>query len=50
MGLVTETLRLSVAIAVKLDDPAVVGVPAILPLEGSSDNPPGRDPVLMDQV
>jgi hypothetical protein len=50
MGSVTETLRLSVAIAVKFDVPAEVGVPVILPLEGSSDNPAGRDPALMDQV
>jgi len=34
---------------VKLDDPAVVGVPLITPLVESSDSPAGSEPLLNDQ-
>ena len=40
----------SLAWTVKLEVPAVVGVPVIAPVEALSDSPAGNDPVVMDQV
>jgi hypothetical protein len=34
----------------KLDVPAVVGVPLITPVEGASDSPTGKFPAVIDQV
>ena len=42
---VAVTLFASVASIVKLYAPAAVGVPLIAPVEVSSDNPVGNDPV-----
>ena len=36
--------------AVKLDVPAVVGVPTITPVAALSDSPPGSEPADIDQV
>ena len=47
---VAVALRLSVTWMVKLDVPAVVGVPVIAPVDELSDSPLGRDPTDIDQV
>jgi hypothetical protein len=44
------TPLLSVTWTVKLDVPAVVDVPLIIPVEEMSDNPPGRAPDVIAQV
>lgn len=36
-------------LTVKLEVPAVVGIPKMVPVEFSSDNPTGRLPAIMDQ-
>ena len=41
---------LSVTRTVKLNVPAVVGVPVIAPVEESSDSPAGKLPGVIDQV
>ena len=41
---------LSTARTVKLEVPAVVGVPLITPVDGFRLNPPGKDPELIDHV
>lgn len=43
-------LLASLTRAVKLKDPAVLGVPVMAPLEVLSVRPVGRDPLAMDQV
>ena len=47
-GAVVDTDALSVTLTVKLDDPAAVGVPAIVLPE--IPNPAGSDPVAIDHV
>jgi len=47
-GAVADTEALSVTLTVKLDGPAVVGVPEIVPPERLS--PAGSDPLATDQV
>ena len=47
---VPVALTVSVALAVKLDVPAVVGVPVIAPVDELSDRPAGRVPDEMDQA
>jgi hypothetical protein len=41
---------LSVTTTVKLALPVPLGVPEILPEEGSNERPAGREPAVMDQV
>ena len=48
-GLVTVVIP-SAAWTVKLDVPAVVGVPEITPVAALSDSPAGSEPVDIDQV
>ena len=43
-------LPLSLAVTVKLEVPAVVGVPEITPVAGARANPAGRVPVVIDHV
>ena len=40
----------SVTLMEKLNDPAVVGVPLICPIEAFNERPAGNAPVLTDQV
>jgi hypothetical protein len=35
---------------VKVNDPAVVGVPVMLPVDGSSDKPVGNEPLVIENV
>jgi len=44
-----EAPPLSVTVAVKLEDPVVVGVPVIAPVE-FSESPAGKDPLVTVQV
>ena len=48
-GLVA-VVELSATWAVKPEVAAVVGVPAISPVEGVSDSPAGSEPLVIDQV
>lgn len=48
--LVCAGLPESVAVAVKLEVPAVVGVPTMIPLALFRVSPAGRLPVVMDHV
>lgn len=48
-GLVALALALSVTWAVRLDVPAVVGVPVIAPVEELSVSPGGKEPLARDQ-
>jgi hypothetical protein len=43
-------LALSATWAVKLNVPALVGVPLSTPLDGSNPSPGGSEPVVTDQV
>ena len=47
---VAVAFRLSVTWEVKLDVPAAVGVPDIVPVDELSDSPAGRVPTDIDQV
>jgi hypothetical protein len=47
---VAVALLLSVTWTVKLNVPAVFGVPLITPVEGASVRPPGRAPDVTDQA
>ena len=49
-ALVAVAARLSVTWTVKLDVPAVVGVPVIAPVDELSDSPLGRDPTDIDHM
>jgi hypothetical protein len=49
-GLVAVWLEVSVTLAVKLEVPAVVGVPEIAPVAGVSDSPAGKLPTSRLQV
>ena len=48
--MVKNSLALSVTCTVKPKDPAVVGVPLMMPVPGSKDNPGGSVPDAMDHV
>ena len=47
---VAVTFRLSATCIVKLDVPAVVGVPVIAPVDELSDSPSGKNPTDIVQV
>jgi hypothetical protein len=49
-GWVAVAATLSVTLMVKLEVPAVVGVPDITPVLAARVRPAGREPILTDQV